>query len=459
MTEIDLNKFGKIAEDVFPKENITNAAKATKKLNGLKKEVVITLDNRMKLTVGMRVKGTITNIDSEDTSGFFGGSESDEDTPIDMFLHVDSVTKAIIPEPSKWNYSTVEKKTASIDQYPEEVGKAIRKSLKATADIYPNNMTGKADKKILDIQTGLNFSIAKELIESHTKMMKELKSTIDSRKGLTDLNSLLERYFFKKHLLIQGKKGNGKTYAVDEMIKKDKLDSELIIGHEGIESIDMLGYYTKDNSGNLVWLDGALTTVFRKAKDNKVVLFIDEILRIPARELNILVGSLSPSSSDTFRLRTNRIVEAADGIGKTEMIEIPKDHLWCVATTNVGAGYNIDNVDEALSDRFITIDKQLNEVELNEILTITVDNKGYNPGIVGKLTNFYNQMNELLKGGELSKEVNLRHLTEIINLSDDEKTIKSYALDRIGAWTTKDSDGTPNKTESDIIERLIVKTL
>jgi hypothetical protein len=61
------------------------------------------------------------------------------------------------------------------------------------------------------------------------------------------------------------------------------------------------------------------------------------MLRIPKRELNILVGSLTPSSSRTYRLRTNRIINITDGIGEID-IEIPS-----VALPTTGSAYTAEN--------------------------------------------------------------------------------------------------------------------
>ena len=118
-----------------------------------------------------------------------------------------------------------------------------------------------------------------------------------------------------------------KTYSATQWIDEAGYESEFIAGHSGLESIDLLGYWIKNSEGNLIWLDGALTAAFRKALTQKCVLLFDELLRVPARELSILVGSLTPDSSGHYRLRTNRLVDENDGIGETETLVVPMENL------------------------------------------------------------------------------------------------------------------------------------
>jgi Holliday junction resolvasome RuvABC ATP-dependent DNA helicase subunit len=273
--------------------------------------------------------------------------------------------------------------------------------------------------------------------------------------GSIDLGSFIDRYWFKKHLLVQGEKGLGKTYTIDKKLTDEGLEHTFIAGHEGIESIDLLGYYIKNETGNLVWLDGVLAETFRKAKTDKCALFIDEILRIPSRELNILVGALTPSSRGTYRLRTNRIVDVVDGVGQTELLEVPMDNLWCVGTTNVGAGYQVDEIDSALSDRFRVVVKETSNGELEAILTSCASVNGISDKVITQMISFYSQVKDFVVSGELEKSVNVRHLCEVLQFSKNDDEIKSYLFDLVHSWCSTDTNGNPNKSEREIITKMI----
>ena len=266
------------------------------------------------------------------------------------------------------------------------------------------------------------------LTKAATQMLEDFTKMKEGAVGAASKNKL-EHYAFRKHLLIQGEKGGGKTYMVDKLIKDKGYAVEFIGGHEAIEAIDFLGFYIKTESGSLVWKDGGLTSSFRRAaKGEKIVLFIDEMLRIPKRELNILVAALTPDSDGKFNLRTSRAIDITvdddgQGIANEEVISIDSSNLWAIGTTNAGAGYSVDTIDEALADRFRTIIKTTNEKEIKAILGGYVKDKGYGKSVVPALMKFYKSFHDMKKSGELTKVLNIRHLVEAITLSDDENQI------------------------------------
>ncbi len=253
---------------------------------------------------------------------------------------------------------------------------------------------------------------------------------------------------------------------VSKLLVDNKADFDAIDirGHEGIEAIDLLGHYIKTETGGLVWKDGVLSQAFRNASHGKkTVLFIDEMLRIPKRELNILVGALSPDSEDNFTLDTNRAgaVEIEDGvaIASSEKITIPKDMLWGIGTTNAGAGYSVDTIDEALADRFRVVIKRMTDIEMQDILYATAKVHGMGKKEVAKLMKFYKSFNALRETGELVKLLNLRHLSEVIEFSEDANDMADTMTDLIPTLCTQDQEGYPNDTQSSIIEGLIEKEL
>lgn len=345
--------------------------------------------------------------------------------------------------------------SVNIDAYPEEVQTTINNGLNASRNIF-----GKADSANCVFVSFEEISdyVSIDFQENTLKAKKEINDLIkkfSTGDGLVDLGSFVDRYWFKKHLLIQGEKGVGKTFTVDQKLNEHDVDYRFVAGHEGIESIDLLGYYIKDEKGNLVWLDGVLSEVFRIAQDKPCALFIDEILRIPSRELNILVGALTPSSKGTYRIRTNRIVDVIDGVGTTELIEVKMENLWCIGTTNVGAGYQVDEIDDALSDRFRVVVKETSNAELESILLNCATKNKISHSVVSNMITFYSQMKDFVTSGELEKSVNLRHLCEVLEYSQDDTEIKSYMMDLINTWCSSDTNGNPNKSEKEIITKML----
>lgn len=388
-------------------------------------------------------------VEEEQESSFFASADT---------LEKDNTYVGIISAQSnyEWLWDTDKKIVFNIDSYPEELHPVIQKGINATRDLF-NTMSKTKHRPIMidyrkdEFQKDLDtYILAKDDFQKQVIKYKSVN-------GSVDLGSFIDRYWFKKHLLVQGEKGLGKTYTIDKKLTDEGLEHTFIAGHEGIESIDLLGYYIKDETGNLVWLDGVLSETFRKAKTDKCALFIDEILRIPSRELNILVGALTPSSRGTYRLRTNRIVDVIDGVGTTELLEVPVDNLWCVGTTNVGAGYQVDEIDSALSDRFRVVVKETSNNELEAILNSCASVNGISEKVIHQMISFYSQVKDFVVSGELEKQVNVRHLCEVLQFSKNDDEIKSYMLDLVHTWCSTDTNGNPNKSEKEIIVKMIKK--
>ena len=166
---------------------------------------------------------------------------------------------------------------------------------------------------------------------------------------------------------------------------------------------------------SLVWLDGALTAAFRKALKSKTVLLFDELLRGPARELSILVGALTPDSNGKYRLRTNRLVDAVDGVGETETIVIPMENLHVIGTTNAGGDFDVDNIDVALQDRFRTYEVNMSTSSIHSICMEVNDGK-FPDKVIDSMIDLYEKTKILVESNELTRELSLRHLTEVINI-------------------------------------------
>ena len=344
-----------------------------------------------------------------------------------------------------------------VETYPSELQEIIFKGLKSSNNFWNNHKAIPSSHFDKLVENNLNeFDRVLTITKKATVEFNDSVMKLKAQTGDVNVDELITRYYFRKHLLIRGKKGGGKTYIVDKKLHDEGVEYDFIAGHEGMESTDLLGYYVKNQSGNLVWLDGALSKAFRKAQTQKHAIFFDEMLRMPARELNILVGALTPSSRKTYRLRTNRIINEVDGIGETETLEVPMENLWLIGTTNVGAGYNVDDIDEALADRVRIVNKDVDGAELEKILS------SCNPAfedIVPSLVSFYMLINDMVSSGELEKEVNLRHLCEVLTLASDKSEIKMYMYDLIPTWCSTNTDGSVNKSEKEIIVKMIKKMI
>ena len=275
---------------------------------------------------------------------------------------------------------------------------------------------------------------------------------------LAGLPEQMARCAFRKHLLIEGDKGSGKTFSVYAFADANKIQNRVqMAGHEGVEAIDLIGHYVQTPSG-MVWKDGKLSRAFRLAsRKQRTLLFVDEIGRIPRRELNILVGALSPDNDKKLHLSTGRVAHIEDGIAVEETVTCEAQDLWVVATTNVGAGYDVDTFDEALADRFRIVRKDTDETTLRVVLEDLCDSKGFKASVVDRLVRFWELMGEFRAQGTLTRIVDLRHLVEAVEMADKEVEIKPNLADTMLSWVERDADGHPVEEQIDAVMKILTK--
>ena len=231
----------------------------------------------------------------------------------------------------------------------------------------------------------------------------------------------------------------------------------LMAGHEGVEAIDLLGHYVQTPHG-MIWKDGKLARAFRlAAKNQRTLLFVDEFGRIPRREANILVGALSPDNAKQLHLSTGRVERIEDGIAVEETITCAAEHLWVVATTNVGAGYDVDGCDEALSDRFRFVRKDTDEATLRAVLEDLCTSKAFKLVMVDRLVRFWELMGQFRAQGTLTRIVDLRQLADAVEMADKETEIKVNLADTMLSWVERDTEGQPVEEQVDAVMKILVK--
>lgn len=327
----------------------------------------------------------------------------------------------------------------------------------------------------LKTSSGCRFWQGKEKICSHTEhalagvrlenVLSELEAAANVKnKGAapnqTGITEMLAKCAFRKHFMIEGDKGSGKThtvYAFADSMKIPHSNRVLLAGHEGVEAIDMVGHYVNSHEG-MVWKDGKLARAFRvAARGQRTLLFVDEIGRIPRRELNILVGALTPDNVGQYHLSTGRVVRVEDGVAVEETITCKAEHLWVVSTTNVGSGYDVEGFDEALLDRFRIGRQDTTEPLIRAVLGELCNRKGFKQTVVDRAVAFWKHMGEFRSQGTLTRIVDLRHLVEAVDMADKETEIKQNLADSMLSWVERDTEGQPVSEQVDAVLAILAK--
>lgn len=164
-----------------------------------------------------------------------------------------------------------------------------------------------------------------------------------------------------KTVLLAGPTGTGKTLAVEE-VAQQLPDARLvrIEGQEGLLDVDFLGNIVP-REDQRVWQDGPLAEAIQAAQIDPVLLFIDEVSRIPREQINLLIGFLNRKSGDLCRQEDLDVV--GDGPfyvarvpqDNSKVFTCPCDHLLIVAAANFGKDYAVYPLDPALRRRFTMV--------------------------------------------------------------------------------------------------------
>lgn len=294
-------------------------------------------------------------------------------------------------------------------------------------------------------------------IETHYYISNKTETTENNEELIA---ARMNTYAFSRHLLFMGEKGSGKTHNIYAYLKEKKLPHIFVGGNTDTEATDLRGNllpYEKNGEKNFIWVDGPLTQAFRRAANGeKVVLFIDELLRLSPSAKSLLVPSLTTDGDGHYVLDTGRVIDVVDGVGKTECIRAPREKLWVLGTTNVGAEYDVEDMESALEDRFELIYQNNDPEKIKRILSEIEAEKGFS-GVADKLFTFYEMMVNLRNNEQLAKLINLRHLTQSLLDSEKEDDLYDRLMDRMPKWVERDMGGNPIKEQEEAVLGALVR--
>ena len=319
---------------------------------------------------------------------------------------------------------------------------------------------------------------AYSIIESDPQVLDDLIALLDG-KATSVVNrspeQILEKYSFKKHILLQGDKGSGKTTLAMNYANDIGAKVFYSAGHEKSEASDFIGEFIpytvevevnkkslfseKVSQLSMIWKDGPLAAAIRYANTGKKAVFVyDEVLRTPREELSPLISALAPHPDGTYKLNTRRAVDvSSDNLALEEVLSCPKGNLWIIGTTNIGSAYAVDKMDEAFADRVRIVQMDTNITLMESVLKKSVRKRKFAVSVVEKLMQFYSVYEHRRIDGAFKKIVNLRHLDEAVNCAIDEDDIKESLWETRMAWVDTDLDGKPREEQLKELTKILNK--
>jgi MoxR-like ATPase len=162
------------------------------------------------------------------------------------------------------------------------------------------------------------------------------------------------------NILLAGPTGTGKTFALHQVVQGQQAFLVSIEGKEGLTDLDFIGAILPQENGSRRWVDGPLLRAMRQAQLEPVLLFLDEVNRIPRAHLNILLGLMNPKRGQACRQMG--LDTPGDGLFymvetplTSEIVVCPTVNLRIVAAGNFGRLYQVYDLDPAVRRRFDTV--------------------------------------------------------------------------------------------------------
>jgi len=217
--------------------------------------------------------------------------------------------------------------------------------------------------------------------------------------------ALAEALAAGEHVLLAGPTGSGKTVCFQQVANGLSAAVVAIEGKEGLTDLDFLGAILPQADNSRRWVDGPLLRALRQAASEPVLLFLDEINRIPRRHVNLLLTLLNPKPGEFCRRMGIAAVEdepyyVIEVPMTSEVAACPVRNLRLVAAGNFGRAYAVYDLDPALRRRFDTV-LEFDYLETAQELALVQRRAGVGGKVALALTQVAQETRRLMGNGEL----------------------------------------------------------
>lgn len=220
---------------------------------------------------------------------------------------------------------------------------------------------------------------------------------------------------FIQHVLLAGERGAGKTYLA--RMAADKYDA-LYLEMQMHPSMEAWEFRSHDRAfnGKVYTVQGPFAQAVEAIRvGKKVVLCMDEFLNMNPMYTNVINSPLSLTHNDTYLINTGSlVVDEATGLAKEEIVEVPANMLWVVATSNIGARYNLDKMTPSVRARFQIILMNTNADRTKSILEKTLSKYDMPLDFAEMFKRFIEAANQAVAENTLDEEATTRLACNVI---------------------------------------------
>jgi len=310
------------------------------------------------------------------------------------------------------------------------------------------------DKEFIDLINEKNTYFQNNGIKNEKIDVK--KSADKKVKSDKSLMGILERNAFgNRQMLIFGRHGVGKTYGIRKFVEKHGYKLVIIQANNSVDDIYLKGHLMRDYDGNFKWKYGKLSLAYKMAEKEKIIVFIDEFLRLPETTFNNLITAMDPYDGN-YLFDTERPIkdDSFSDCLLTEEVVVPTSNLWFICSTNIGSEYNVEELEPALKDRFIPYHLNMEDNDKYSLIKKIVIEKGFATE-AENVINFFKKMQKLYKISIIPSEINIRHISDIVLMAENEDDLKYRLYDKILVWVNNDLKGNPIKEQFESVKKAL----
>lgn len=239
---------------------------------------------------------------------------------------------------------------------------------------------------------------------------------------------------FIQHVLLAGERGAGKTFLARraaDMYDAVYLEMQM---HPSMEAWEFRAHDRAWNGKVYTVLGKLAEAVYWIQQGKKVVLAMDEFLNMNPLYTTAINTPLTLTENETYLIETGRIIDMGGGIGRLETVEVPADMFWVVATTNVGARYNLDKIAPSVRARFQIILMNTNAERTKTILEKNLAKYEMPMELSEMFKKFLDTANQAVSENTLDEEATTRLACNVIRAVHKKATRDKKKYTNLKQW-------------------------
>lgn len=239
---------------------------------------------------------------------------------------------------------------------------------------------------------------------------------------------------FVQHVLLAGERGSGKSFLARQAAAKyDAIYLEMQM-HPSMEAWEFRAHDRAWNGKVFTVLGKLAEAVYWIQQGKRVILCMDEFLNMNPLYTTVINSPLTLTDRDTYLIETGRIVDMGDGIGTVETVEVPSDMFWVVATSNIGARYNLDKIAPSVRARFQVILMNTNPERTKSILEKTLANYDMPVDFAEMFRKFLSACNQAVNENTLDEEATTRLACNVVRAVHKKATRDKKVFRTVKHW-------------------------